>query len=133
MAKWLVSWWKGQEPEPPSSWFLVRWDDTSVHFDVRPPDRDAWHISIQWKAITRVCFRAESYSCSDGIYVFTKGRAESYAVPMDAGGGHEFWDELVRRGLFDAELAAKAMTLVDGVLCWPEPGAEDGGEGAAQQ
>jgi len=84
-------------------------------------------VSIQWEAITRVCFEAESYSLSDAIYVFTRGRAESYAIPVDAGGGHEFWDELVRRGLFDAELAARAMGAVDGVFCWPELDAEGRG------
>jgi len=119
--KWLTSRWKRHATDPLSSWFLVRWDDTAVHVDVRPPGGDAWRASIQWEAITRVCFKAESYILSDGIYVFTRERAESYAIPMDAGGGHEFWDELLRRGLFDPELATRAMTAVDGVFCWPEP------------
>jgi hypothetical protein len=127
MPKWLRSWWKRQEPAPLSSWFLVRWDDANVHVDVRPPGRDAWRVSIPWEAITRVCFKAESYSLSDGIYVFTRERAESYAIPMDAGGGHEFWNELVRRRLFDAELAVRAMAAVDGVFCWPELDPEGGG------
>jgi len=58
---------------------------------------------------------------SDGIYIFTDKRPESYAIPMDATGGLELWHEIVRRKLLDAELAAFAMTLLEGeIRCWPE-------------
>lgn len=114
-----MRWWKRRKTESLSEWFRVRWDDSAVHLDVRPPGQDAWSATIHWEAVTRVCFQTESPTLSDDIYVFTRERAESYLIPMDAGGGHELWDELVRRGLFDAELAATALTAVDGLFCWP--------------
>ena len=103
MWKWLTSRWKRHAPEPLSSWFLVRWDDTAVHVDVRPPGGDAGDVvQLQW--------------------------VPGYAIPMDAAGGHELWDELLRRGLFDPELASRAMTAVDGVFCWPELEADGEGQ-----
>ena len=56
---------------------------------------------------------------SDGIYVFTSERPQSFVIPTEADGGLEVWNELVRRGLFDAELAIKAALAEEGLFCWP--------------
>jgi hypothetical protein len=102
-------------------WFRVRWDEAAVRLAVAPPGRPAWKAAFDWTHVTRVCFTVEEAGVSDGIYVFTEGRAESYAVPIEADGGPAFWDEILRRGLFDAELATTAAASPAGTYCWPPP------------
>jgi hypothetical protein len=63
--------------------------------------------------------KAEGLQASDGIYVFTSLRPESYVIPVEASGGLEFWNEIVRRRLFDAGLAVKVASLSEGLVCWP--------------
>lgn len=78
--------------------------------------------SIQWSEIIRVCFLGKDFLESDEIYIFVKNRPQSYVIPADCEGGMEFWNEIVRRGLFDADLAIKAATAPpDTLLCWPQP------------
>ncbi|MCC6190870.1 MAG: hypothetical protein IT318_17750, partial [Anaerolineales bacterium] len=48
-------------------------------------------------------------------------RPESYAIPMQAGGGPELLQALIERGLFDAELAIQAAAASQGLFCWPPP------------
>ena len=60
MLRRLRSLWDRRRPQPLSSWFVVRWDDSAAMLS-------------------------------------------------------DFWTELVRRGLFDAELAMKAMATADGL------------------
>jgi hypothetical protein len=35
-------------------------------------------------------------------------------------GADAFWRELLRRGLFDADLAMKVAAAEEGLFCWPE-------------
>ena len=56
---------------------------------------------------------------SDGIYVFTSERPESYVIPTEASGGQDFWFEILRRQLFDAKLAGEAAASRGGLYCWP--------------
>jgi hypothetical protein len=56
---------------------------------------------------------------SDGIYVFTRERPESYVIPVEASGGAHFFDELITRRLFGAELAIEAASTTEGLFCWP--------------
>ncbi len=74
---------------------------------------------MRWANVERVCFKAEYFAVSDGIYIFTDQRPESYAIPIQARGGQELWNEIVRCGLFDAALAIKALTSTEGLFCWP--------------
>ncbi len=37
-----------------------------------------------------------------------------------ADGGGDLWGEIINRGLFDAELAIKLATGLEGLHCWPE-------------
>lgn len=69
--------------------------------------------------MTRVCFQAEGPFVSDGIYLFTNLRPESWTIPTEADGGAQLWEELLRRRLFDPELAIKAMGAASGLFCWP--------------
>lgn len=101
------------------AWFRVTWDSKEVRLDVEPPGRSAWVASFPWSSISRVCFKAEGLETSDGIYVFTSLRPESFAIPIEASGGADLWNEIVRRGLFDAELAIKVASESDGLFCWP--------------
>ena len=66
-----------------------------------------------------VCFKAEGLEASHGIYVFTRLRPESLAIPIEARGGQELWAELIRRGHLDTELAITAASSTDGLYCWP--------------
>lgn len=105
---------------PVGEWFHVTMDGEGVRMQARPPGRKAWEESLAWGEITRVCFKSEGPCDSDGIYLFTTRRPESYAVPLEAAGGAELWSELVRRELFPAELAITAASLPAGELrCWP--------------
>jgi hypothetical protein len=101
------------------AWFHVTFDDKEVTLDVAPPGKAAWKKTIPWTSVIRVCFKP-GYPASDGIYIFTRERPESYAIPMDGSGGPKLWDELIRRDLFSANLAIKAASATEGLLCWPD-------------
>lgn len=101
----------------------MEWDADVVRLRVSPPAPQPWSASFRWDAVTRVCFHAEGPEVSDGIYVFTRGRPEIFAIPTEAAGGAEFWAEVLRRGLFDPELAITAAGASRGLYCWPEPDA----------
>jgi hypothetical protein len=119
----------GREPSHPpdasagtgdvDDWFRITFDHEYVRLDVAPPGREPWKERFAWASIVRVCFKAEGLEASDGVYVFISSRPESYAIPAEADGGAEFWTEIIRRGLFDAELAIEAATASEGLFCWP--------------
>jgi hypothetical protein len=100
-------------------WFVVSHDEVGVKMDVSPPGRRAWMDSFTWSAVKRVCFKCEGPEVSDGIYFFTSERSESYLIPTEASGGTELWSEILRRGLFDPELATRAAATGEGLFCWP--------------
>lgn len=106
-----------------SEWFAVEFSEAGIELDVRPPGREPWQARIAWESIQRICYEAEDFPVSDGIYVFVAGREHSYAIPSEAQGGSELWGELVRRGLFDGALAIRAVSGGPGLYCWP-PDAE---------
>jgi hypothetical protein len=60
----------------------------------------------------------EGFLGSDTIHLFARGRPESYAIPTAAEGCPALIGELVRRGLFDGQLAIQAATS-EGLFCWP--------------
>lgn len=116
--------WFRSRPTPPDSagvatWFRVTWDSEQVHLDVEPPGRSAWVASFPWASVSRVCFKPEGVEASDGIYVFTTLRPESFVIPVEASGGAALWNEIVKRGLFSADLAVTAASAGDGIFCWP--------------
>ncbi len=84
-----------------------------------PPGQTAWQAEIPWADIVRVCFKSEGGLQSDGWYIFTKGRPESYPVPVEADGGDALLDALLKRKLFDAKLAIRAASAFNEVFCWP--------------
>jgi len=53
------------------------------------------------------------------LYLFTNERPESYLTPTTAEGGDALWDEIIRRGPFDAGLAIEAASATDRLFCWP--------------
>ena len=117
----LKSLFKGRPLPAVSDWFMVRWDENTVFLDVRPPSRKPWTAQFRWNDVERVCLKVEDLTCSDGIYVFTSLRPESWVIPTEAAGGLGFLDELIKRELFDAELAIKAAAATEGLFCWPPP------------
>lgn len=101
------------------SWFVVTTDDDAIHLSVTPSNREPWQAIIPWTSVTRVCFAAEGLEMSDGLYLFTDLRPESWAVPTEADGGTDLLNELITRDLFDAKLAIRAAQAVRGLFCWP--------------
>jgi len=106
-------------PHSPISWFCVITDDRTIRLSVSPPSRSAWEAAIPWTSIIQVCFAAEGPLESDGLYIFTNLRPESWAVPVEAAGGADLLTELIQRGLFDAGLAITAAQATCGLFCWP--------------
>lgn len=101
-------------------WFVVTTDDHSVHLSVTPPGRPAWQADLPWNSFVRVCFAAEDLLTSDGLYLFTSLRPESWVVPVEAVGGSSLLQELISRCLFDPGVAVRAMTALSGYFCWPD-------------
>lgn len=116
----VKAWIKSRKPAPLDKWFCVTYDETKVLINAAPPGRNAWEETFTWSSIVRVCFKDEGPYQSDGIYVFTTQRPESYVVPTEASGGDAFFGALVGKGFFPAELMGKAITSTNGgVYCWP--------------
>jgi hypothetical protein len=108
------------QTNPVSEWFFVTFDEHVVRMRAEPPGREQWSDEFLWDSITRICFKAEDLlGGSDGIYVFTTERPTSYAIPAEASGGQELWSEILRRHLFDADLAIRAALSDGGLFCWP--------------
>src|SRR4029079_8043159 len=105
-------------PNKLDEWFVVRHDEVGVHLDVSPPGREPWQASIPWASVQRVCFKCEGPEISDGIYIFSSQRPESYVIPTEARGGSDIWSEILSRGLFDPDLASRAAASVAGLFCW---------------
>ena len=100
-------------------WFVVVTDDRSVSLSISPPGRSPWQAVIPWDSVVRVCFEAADFLVSDDLYIFTSLRRESWLIPVEADGGQELLHELIRRGLFDADLAITAAQAHEGIFCWP--------------
>lgn len=72
---------------PLDSWYFIRCDDEKMVLDVRTAD--PWLVEIRWDEIERVCLIPGDFLMTDEVYVFVRGRANSYVVPLDAHGGAE--------------------------------------------
>lgn len=70
-------------------WFVVRFDNDGVILNASPPNEEPWSQQFTWVSIEQIMFRAEDFTLSDGIYVFTKLRPESFVIPIEAQGGVE--------------------------------------------
>jgi hypothetical protein len=106
-------------PKPLHEWFFVTFDEQAVYMRAEPPGKPSWSQSFRWVSVVRICFKAEDLYVSDGIYMFTAERPESYVIPTEARGGVELWSEILRRKLFDAALAIEAANSTGGIYCWP--------------
>jgi hypothetical protein len=116
MSGWLKNLFKKRTL---SGWFHVHFNQKKVYIHAEPPGRDSWEDSFRWEDIIRVVYQAEGPYLSDGIYVFTSQRAESYVIPVEADGGPEFWKQLIKLGHFDADLAKKVAGSTEGIFEWP--------------
>ena len=87
--------------------------------DVAPPLGKAYQDQLDWSDIERIVFEATDFMQSDTIYLFSKHRAESYAIPTEASGGNDLWDQILDRKLFGPELAIAAMLAETGYFVWP--------------
>ena len=104
-----------------STWYHVHFDESAVYREVAPSGSEPWSDQFAFADVVRVCFLAQDLYASDEIYIFTSRRAESYLIPTAADGGRELLDELVRRGLFPAELLIQAVTTEAKLFCYPPP------------
>jgi hypothetical protein len=114
----LVSWNYSSSP-PLTEWFQVRFDDAGINLQVSPPEQESWAAQIKWERIIRVCFNAGDLDNPDVIYVFTDERPESYPIPSEADIEGALWNEMLRRKLFDAEIAIEAMSSTNKLFCCP--------------
>ena len=103
-----------------SDQYHVTYDTEKIYRNVHPQDGEQWNDNLEWKNIIRVCFKPGNLFESDELYIFTSKRPESYLIPIEADGGLELWNEIIRKELFDAELAIKIATVDDGLYCWPD-------------
>jgi hypothetical protein len=101
------------------TWFQVRFDEMGIHRAAQPPGADPWADTLAWADIIRVCLEVEDFVSTEGLYLFSRHRPESYAIPMQADGGPELLQALIERGLFDAQLAIDAALAETGLFCWP--------------
>lgn len=102
-----------------SDWYFVRFDDQAIALEANPPNGTPWQETVPWSRIIRVCFQAGDWFESDTIYIFTDHRPESYVIPTESAGGQELWFEILRRKLFDAEMAIQAATAANELFCSP--------------
>jgi hypothetical protein len=120
MLPTLKRWLSRRKPLPLSEWFFVTYDESTVFVKAAPRGKEPWEQSFPWSSIVRVCFKDEGPFLSDGIYVFTSTRLESFVIPTEANGGDEFFSALVARNLFPSDLMLQAGTSTDGgFYCWP--------------
>ncbi len=103
------------------TWFHVKFDDERIDIHVHPPGGEERRARIRWDNIIRICFKPADFLDSDELLIFEEGRENSYLIPIEADGGFDLWDEILRRGLFDAELAIKLASSSGGEYhCWPK-------------
>ncbi|HZH31965.1 MAG TPA: hypothetical protein VEY11_14460 [Pyrinomonadaceae bacterium] len=102
-----------------SEWFQVRFDDAVISLQVSPPKQESWVAQIKWERIVRVCFNAGDLYNPDMIYIFMDERPESYSIPAEADIEGALWNEILRRKLFDAEVAIEAMSSTNKLFCCP--------------
>lgn len=112
-------------------WYHVTFDTEKIYRNVTPPDlpetpdsdivstSQPWSDSILWAEITKVCFECNGGLEPDCLYIYTTARPESYSIPLEARGAFDLWQEVIKRGLFDATLAIEAASAVSGIFCWP--------------
>ena len=98
----------------------MTFDEMRVTLRASPPRSRPWEQTFAWSEVTRICFKSEGKTASDGIYVFTAQRPESFVIPIEAKGGADFWGQVVKRGLFPEDRAISAASSSDGTMtCWP--------------
>ena len=108
-----------QNLSPLAEWFHVGFDDAIIRLQVSPPKQESWVAEIRWERIVRVCFNAGDLDNPDVIYIFTDERPESYSIPSEADIDEKLWNEILRRKLFDAEVAIEAMSSMNKLFCYP--------------
>ena len=119
MIRKVKDWFEARdESKELENWFEVTWDQEFIYRNVSPPGKESWSDSFRWNQIERICFEATDPVYSDDLYFFTSERAESYVVPTEARGGSDLWEEVLRRKLFDPELAVEAALSESGMFCW---------------
>ena len=102
------------------NWFKVSFNTDIITISIEKKARQPDVTEISWRKVIRICFVAGGIFDSDELLIFTNERPESYRIPMEAYGALDLWSEIIRRGIFDAELAIKAASSKEGeILCWP--------------
>ena len=111
--------------KPLVDWFYVTFDEHLVRIRAEPPGMEQWSAEFAWESIVRVCFQAvDILEGSDSLFIFIAGRViedepKPYRIPVESHGGLQLWQEIIRRGLFDAKLSIQAAMTERGLFCWP--------------
>jgi hypothetical protein len=64
-----------------NEWYFVDFGQERVYIRAEPPGQTPWSQEFAWTDIERIAFQAEGLHTSDGIYIFTAARPESYVRP----------------------------------------------------
>ncbi len=99
--------------------FAVTYDDAGVHLEAT--GAEPWRAELPWATIERVCFEGADFTSSDVVYLFVRGRPESYVVPVECVGGSRLLLELAERAVIPWEFVTSCAMGTGKVLCWPAP------------
>ncbi len=102
-------------------WYSISFNEQTISFDVRPPNLSPWNATIRWDEISRVCYKTGEFPEPDDIYIFVRNREHSYRIPSTATNAEDLWAEILRRDLFDAEVAVQLLTTSNEIQCFPPP------------
>jgi len=64
------------------SWYRVTFDRAGLARDVSPPGGEPWQDRLAWDAIVRVCLDMGDFPDPDTLYLFSRDRPQSDAIPL---------------------------------------------------
>jgi len=110
-----------RRPKPFDEWFRVTFDEDEIRGVAEPPGGDSFEFVLPWTDIEKIVFLAEDLYFSDWICLFSRETSTSIDIPIEADGASDLWGEILRRGLFDRDLAGEAIRSLGGRFEWPPP------------
>lgn len=102
---------------PLRDWYTVSFDEHALQVHCAPPGHEAWGERLPWSGIARAELVEEGLSASDRVRLVSREGGEPLLeVPIEADGGREFLQELLRRDLLDVSFLQKQAFEKQGML-----------------